>query len=201
VKGRGEHHAALPYTEIAAFMTELREQDGTAARALEFCILCASRTGEVLGALWQEIDLQGRLWTIPGSRMKGEKEHRVALTDAAVAILEALPRRGDYVFAGQRAGQPLSNMAMNMMLRRMKRDDLTVHGFRSTFRDWVAEQTSFPSEVAEMALAHAVGDKVEAAYRRGDLFDKRRLLAEAWAQFCDSSPDSGNIRHLHRESA
>jgi integrase len=175
---RVEHHAALPYPEIADFMAELRSKDGLAARALEFVILTAARTGEVLGARWAEIDLQNCLWVVPAERMKAGREHRVPLSEAAMALLAALKREGDRVF-------PVSNMAMNMLLRRMGKSGLTVHGFRSTFSDWCAEQTSFPSEVREMALAHVVGDKVEAAYRRGDLFEKRRQLAEAWARYCD----------------
>jgi integrase len=175
---RVEHHAALPYPEIADFMAELRARDGIAADALEFVILTAARTGEVIGASWAEFDLEQRLWIVRGERMKAGKEHRVPLSDAAVAVLARLRRESARVF-------PISNMAMNMLLRRMGRGDLTVHGFRSTFSDWCAEKTNFPSEVREMALAHAVGDKVEAAYRRGDLFEKRRQLAEAWAQYCN----------------
>jgi integrase len=160
---RVEHHAALPYAEIGSFMVELRQQEGVAARALEFAILTAARTGEVIGARWQEIDFQARLWTVPGNRMKAGREHRVPLSAAAMALLTGLKREGDRVF-------PISNVAMLTLLRRMGRGELTVHGFRSAFSDWCAEQTNFPSEVREMALAHAVGDKVEAAYRRGDLF-------------------------------
>lgn len=183
---RVEHHAALPYAELAGFMVELREQEGVGARALEFAILTAARTGEVIGATWAEIDLEGRLWTISAERMKAGREHRVPLSEPAVAILRTMAgvRTGKYVFPGGRADRPLSNMSMLMLLRRMRRDELTVHGFRSAFSDWCAEQTTFPSEVREMALAHVVGDKVEAAYRRGDLFEKRRNLAEAWANFC-----------------
>jgi integrase len=200
-KGRSEHHAALPYVEIAGFMAALREQEGVAARALEFAILTATRTGEVIGARWDEVSLVDRLWTIPGERMKAGKEHRVPLSDAAVAILKALPRKGAYVFAGAREGSPLSNMALLMTLRRMERGELTTHGFRSTFRDWAAERTSFPAEVAEMALAHAVGDKVEAAYRRGDLFEKRRQLADAWAKFCTQpAPAGDNVRPIRAAS-
>jgi integrase len=193
---RVEHHAALPYTEIGAFMAELREQDGTAARALEFAILTAARTGEVIGATWSEIDLEGHLWTIPAVRMKAGKEHRVPLSDAALAVLRAMGevQTGEFVFPGNRAKQPLSQMAMLMLLRRMGRDGLTVHGFRSAFSDWCAEQTAFPSEVREMALAHTVGDKVEAAYRRGDLFEKRRQLAEAWARYCGTPPAADDNR-------
>ena len=192
---RIEHHAALPYREIAAFVAELRSQEGIAARALEFAILTAARTGEVIGALWGELDLADRLWTIPAERMKADKEHRVPLSDAAIAILEDLQRtrHGDYVFPGGRAGRPISNMAMTMTLRRMGRGELTVHGFRSSFRDWAAERTGFPAEVAEMALAHAVSDKVEAAYRRGDLFQKRRQLMDAWARYCATPAPAGKV--------
>ena len=163
-----EHHAALPYTELPAFMGDLRQREGVAARALEFLILTAARTGEVLAARWSEVDLEGHLWTVPAGRMKGGCEHRVPLSDSVLAILTGADRRGDLVFPGQRRGRPLSDMALLMLLRRMGKGDLTAHGFRSTFSDWCAEQTNFPSEVREMALAHAVGDKVEAAYRRGD---------------------------------
>ncbi len=185
-----EHHAALPYREIYSFVVDLRKQAGTAARALEFAILTAARTGEALGATWAEIDLNEKVWTIPAERMKGGKEHRVPLAEPALAILremaklKAEERDGLPVFPGARLGKPLSNMALLMTLRRMKRGDLTAHGFRSTFRDWAAERTTFPPEVAEMALAHVVENKVEAAYRRGDLFQKRRQLADAWAKFC-----------------
>src|SRR5271165_22316 len=187
---RVEHHAALPYPEIAAFIAELRRQEGIAPRALEFAILTAARTGEVIGVTWAEIDLPGRLWTVPPERMKAGKEHRVPLSAAALAMLRAMAEAqiGNHVFPGARADRPLSQMAMLMLLRRMGRDDLTVHGFRSAFSDWCAEQTAFPSEVREMALAHTVGDKVEAAYRRGDLFEKRRQLAEAWARYCEKPP-------------
>jgi len=192
---RVEHHAALPYPEIAGFMAELRQQEGVAAHALEFAILTAARTGEVIGATWNEIDFAKRLWTVPAERMKASREHRVPLSDAALAILETLraTREGDFVFPGSRAARPISNMAMLMLLRRMGRGDLTAHGFRSTFRDWAAERTTFPAEVAEMALAHTVSDRVEAAYRRGDLFQKRRQLAEAWARFCAALPALGQV--------
>jgi integrase len=182
---RVEHHAALPYAELPELMTELRQQDGIGAKALEFAILTAGRTGEVIGAKSSEIDLGARLWVVPPMRMKSGREHRVPLSRPALAILDAMRKicQGNCVFAGGRAGRPLSNMALLMTLRRMGRGDLTAHGFRSTFSDWAAEKTSFPSEVREMALAHVVGDKVEAAYRRGDLFDKRRDLMDAWARF------------------
>jgi integrase len=197
---RVKHHAALPYAEVGAFMAELRQQEGVAARALEFAILTAARTGEVIGARRDEINMVERLWAIPGERMKAGKEHRVPLSAAALAIIETMSaiRSGDFVFPGGQLGRPLSNMALLMALRRMARDNLTAHGFRSTFRDWAAERTNFPSEVAEMALAHVVGDKVEAAYRRGDLFQKRRQLAEAWAKFCESPPPKDDVVPIRR---
>jgi integrase len=196
---RDEHHAALPYPEIGSFMAELRQREGIASRALEFAILTAARTGEVIKARWSEVDLTERLWTVPPERMKAGKVHRVPLSDAASTILEKMGdiQRGDFVFPAVKANQPLSNMALAMTLRRMRRGELTVHGFRSTFRDWAAECTDFPTEVAEMALAHVVADKVEAAYRRGDLFQKRRALAEAWASFCAGVP-AGNVVSLYR---
>lgn len=189
-----KHHAALPYTELPDFMAELRRHESVAARALEFAILTAARTGEVIEAPWDEFDLAARLWTVPADRMN-KKAHRVPLSARAMTILEEMSRLGHalgagtqvdgetYVFAGGKRGQPLSNMAFLMLLRRMKRDDLTAHGFRSTFRDWAAERTNFPSEVAEMALAHAVSSKVEQAYRRGDLFERRRDMMAAWSTF------------------
>jgi integrase len=192
---RVEHHAALPYGEIAAFVVELKPQEGVAARALEFAILTAARTGEVIAARWDEFDLAERLWTVPAERMKAGKEHRVPLPNAALVILEELARvrHGDFVFPGGRAGRPISNMAMTMTLRRMGRGELTVHGFRSSFLDWAADRTGFPAEVSEMALAHTIGDKVEAAYRRGDLFQKRRQLMDAWAKFCMTPTPAGRV--------
>lgn len=185
---RVEHHPALPYRDMPAFMAELRKQGGTAPLALEFTILTAARTSEVIGMTWREVNLDQRMWTVPAERMKAGKEHRVPLCDRAIAILrmfEMLSRDpSTYIFPGIRRGKPLSNMAMLAVLPRMGRTDITVHGFRSTFRDWAAEQTSYPSEVAEMALAHTVSDKVEAAYRRGDLFDRRRRLADEWCAYC-----------------
>ncbi len=188
-----EHHAALPYSQIAAFMADLGTREAVAARALEFAILTAARTGEVIGARWSEIDLDAAEWTVPAERMKAGTEHRVPLSEAAVVILRRLAETstGEFVFAGGRRGQPLSNMGMLMMLRRMGREDLTVHGFRSTFRDWASETTHFPSEVVEMALAHTIESKVEAAYRRGDLFRKRRELMDAWAAWAVTSRSSG----------
>jgi integrase len=162
---------------------------------LEFLILTAARTGEVICATWAEIDFDQRLWTVPGSRMKAGREHRVPLSGLALAILQPLAeaKASEFVFPGGRIGKPLSNMAMLKLLRRMGRDDLTAHGFRSTFSDWCAEQTAFPSEVREMALAHTVSDKVEAAYRRGDMFAKRRQLMDAWATYCELGQAGSNV--------
>jgi len=187
---RVEHHAALPYSEVAAFLVELRAREGIAARALEFTILTASRVGETLGARWSEFDLNHAVWEIPGHRMKSGKPHRVPLSPRALAILEAIRPAGDadgFVFPGGKPGKPLSNTVLWEVLQGMNRG-ITAHGFRSTFRDWCAERTNFPSEVAEMALAHVVGSKVEAAYRRGDMFEKRRRLMDAWATFCTTEP-------------
>jgi integrase len=189
-----EHHAALPYRELGAFMADLSRREGIGARALEFAILTAARSGEVRGATWAEVDMDAALWTVPGERMKAKVEHVVPLSAAALAILRALPREGSLVFPGAREGRPLSDMSLTAVLRRMGRGDLTAHGFRSTFRDWAAEQTAFPAEVAEMALAHAIGNKVEAAYRRGDLIEKRRRLMEDWARYCSTvTPAAGNV--------
>jgi integrase len=177
------HHKAAPYAAIPGIMQELRTRKAVAALALEFTILTAARTGEVVGATWDEFDLGKAVWTIPASRMKASREHRVPLPDRAMAILEAVRKlNSPWVFPGVRGGQ-MSGMAMAMLLRRMK-SDVTVHGFRSSFRDWAAECTGYPHEVCEMALAHSIGNKVEAAYRRGDLFEKRRRLMTEWAEFC-----------------
>jgi len=197
-----EHHAALPFDEIGAFMVELRQQEGIAARALELCILTAARTGEVLGMKWSELKLgPERLWVVSGDRTKAGREHRVPLSDPAVKILEAMQaiRTGDFVFPGAKAGQPLSGMSMLMLLRRMGRGDLTSHGFRSSFKDWASERTSYAGEITEMALAHAVSDKVEAAYRRGDLLLKRHQLMRDWAKFCGTSivPEVVPLRLSH----
>jgi integrase len=197
-----EHHAAIPYADLPEFMAKLREQEGVAARALEFTILTAARTGETIGATWSEFNTAEKVWTVPGARMKARKEHRVPLSARAFVILRdaaAVESGADaFVFAGRKRGKPLSNMAMLKLLERMKRADLTVHGFRSAFRDWAAERTNFPSEVAEMSLAHAVGDKVEAAYRRGDLFEKRRWLMTEWATFCNTpkAAERGSVVQL-----
>lgn len=179
-----EHHTALPVRDVGAFMRDLRSMEGTGARALEFAILTTARSGEVRGAKWSEIDVDAKVWTIPGERMKMGREHRVPLSDAALRLLAALPRKEDVdiVFLAPRGGA-LSDMALSAVVRRMDVPAVP-HGFRSTFRDWASETTNFPRDVAEMALAHAIGDKVEAAYRRGDLFAKRRKLMDAWAAFC-----------------
>lgn len=181
---KADHHAALPVGEVGAFMARLRTAEGIGARALEFAILTAARSGEVRGATWAEIDTDAKVWTVPAERMKAGKEHRVPLSEAALKLLQSLPRvKGvDYVFAAPRGGQ-LSDMTLTAVLRRLEVPAVP-HGFRSTFRDWAAERTSYPREVAEMALAHTIGDKVEAAYRRGDLFEKRRLMMADWATFC-----------------
>jgi integrase len=174
------HHAALDYRKIGSFMVEVGQREGRAARALEFTILTAARTGEVIGARRDEFDINARLWTVPASRMKSGREHRVPLSDAAMCVLERMPRflDDDRVF-------PISNMGMPMFLRRMGKSDLTVHGFRSTFRDWAGDVTAFQREVVEAALAHVIGDRAEQAYRRGDALEKRRALMTAWASYCD----------------
>jgi integrase len=185
-----EHHAALPWQETCAFMATLAQVGGIAALALRYAILTAARTGEVIGATWSEVDMRAGVWTIPAARMKAGREHRVPLSDAALAVLVEVARLratddpAAPVFPGAKGARGLSNMSLLMTLRRMKRSNLTVHGFRSTFRDWAAETTGYPAEVVEMALAHAVGDKVEAAYRRGDLLEKRQRLMDDWAAFC-----------------
>ncbi|CAH36594.1 tyrosine-type recombinase/integrase [Burkholderia pseudomallei] len=197
------HHPALPYEEIGAFVAELRQQEGVAARALEFTILTAARTGEVIGATLDEFDDEQRVWTVPAGRMKGERAHRVPLSPQAVRILKEMRSvtEGPSLFPGRTLDKPLSNMAMLVLLRRMGRGDLTVHGFRSTFRDWSSELTGYPREVAEAALAHAVGDQVEAAYRRGDLFAKRRQMMEAWAKYCDTPKRGGDVVPMRRKAS
>ena len=184
-----EHHTAVALADVAGFVLKLRAAEGMGARALEFAILTAARSGEVRGARWAEVDRQAKLWVIPAARMKAGKEHRVPLSDAALSLLDALPKidAGDLVFPASRTGlggvaKPLSDMALTAVMRRMGLDAVP-HGFRSTFRDWCSERTNYPRDVAEMALAHTIGDKVEAAYRRGDLFDKRRRMMDDWAAF------------------
>jgi integrase len=178
-------------------MQQLREQTGIAARALEFVVATAARTGEAIGATWQEIDLQAALWIIPAARMKSGREHRVPLSDTTLAVLTNLARSrddqaGGWIFPGMRRGQPLSNMAMLVLLRRMGRGDLTTHGFRSCFRDWAAE-TGQPADIAEASLAHTVGDKTVAAYQGGDLLDRRRALMNGWAQYCSRPEATDNV--------
>src|SRR5262245_4548984 len=195
------HHAAMNYVDLPAFMGDLQAREATAALALEFAILTAARSGEVLGARWDEFDLDRAIWTIPAIRMKAGREHRVPMSKRALKIVKALheARESDFVFLGQKPGRPLSVMALEMVLRRMKIEGVTVHGFRSAFRDWAAERTNFTNEVCEAALAHVIENKAEAAYRRGDLFDKRRKLMEAWATYC-AAPKVGKIIVFKRKA-
>jgi integrase len=197
---KGDHHAALPYTQVASFMQALRKDTGIVARALEFITLTAVRLGEATGATWDEIDLEAKTWTIPASRMKADQEHRVPLSDAAISVLKTVReiRQSDYVFAGFKPGRPIGGDALRELIKKLAGDDVTVHGLRSTFRDWAADCTSFPNEVAEMALSHAIPSAVEAAYRRGDLFEKRRRLMEAWAEFCAKPNATGKVVALAR---
>ncbi|PYE98937.1 integrase [Rhizobium sp. PP-F2F-G38] len=193
------HHAAMAFDAVPPFMLRLRASGAMAARCLEFLILTAARSGEALNAEWSEIDLAAKVWTVPASRMKAGREHRVPLTDAAMAILLPLHEIRDgnaLVFPGQKKGRPLSIMSMAMLMRRMKEDDFTVHGFRSAFRDWVGDRTSFPREVAEAALAHTVGDETERAYRRSDALVKRRKLMESWEGFLKSSRAHSNVLQM-----
>lgn len=180
-----KHLAALPYSELSQFMSELRKRDGISARALEFSILTATRSGEVRGAVWDEIDFEACIWKIPSQRMKAGKEHRIPLSEPAIALLESMPKVGgsNHIFPAARKGQ-LSDMALTSVLKRMGREGLTQHGFRSTFRDWAGETTAHPREVIEHALAHQLKDKAEAAYQRGDLLAKRNLLMADWAMYC-----------------
>jgi integrase len=193
-----EHHKALPYLEINAFISQLHKQDGIAAKCMEFTILTAARTGETIGATWDEIDLIAKTWTIPAIRMKAEREHRVPLSIDALNIINdmAATRINDYVFPGTKKG--LSNMAMLAVLKRMDRADITVHGFRSTFRDWAAESTAYPGEVVEMALAHAIKNLTEAAYRRGDLIEKRSRLMEEWARYCKTARINADVIPINK---
>jgi integrase len=197
--GRSAHHPALPYAELGAFMADLRKLDSTPARALEFLILTATRRGEVLGASWNEINLEAKMWTVPEERMKGHREHRVPLSDPALAVLEVQRRLcdGELIFGGNVAGQPLSKMTIAGLLKRMGRREITTHGFRSTFKDWSAEQTNFAREISEKALAHRVGNDTEEAYQRGDLLEKRRKLMDAWAAFAGKPAQNGKVFTLH----
>jgi len=191
-----QHHRALPMDQVGEFMTKLRQREGMAARALEFLILTATRSGEVRGATWDEVDLSEKVWRIPGERMKAGREHRVPLAPEAVRLLERLPRYhgSPYVFPATRGG-PLSDMAISQVMKRMEYD-ATPHGFRSTFRDWAAERTAYANEVIEQALAHTITNAVERAYRRGDLFNKRSCLMHEWATFCGQPMAGDNVRHL-----
>jgi integrase len=198
------HHPALPWQDIGVLLAELRQKVSMGALALEFTILTAARSGETLGATWGEIDLDSKSWSIPAARMKAGKAHRVPLSDAAIAVLRAAAKYrrsddpGDLVFPGASEGRPLSSMTMTMLLRRLGRGDLTVHGFRSSFRDWAAERTRYANQVVEMALAHSIGSQVEAAYRRSDLFEKRRRLMADWAEFCSKAnrATADNVRPI-----
>jgi len=207
-----EHHPALPHEQIPAFMAELRSRTGTSVKCLEFAILTAARTREAIGATWDEIDIDEKVWTVPPERMKGFREHGVPLSDAAIAVIEHMRslQQSDYVFPGNREGKSLDLMAMLNAIYRMNRhrekaglprwvdpkennEDVVPHGFRSTFRDWIAEKTNFQSEVAEAALAHVKGDEVEAAYQRGTMFRKRRELMDAWATYCAGEADEAKV--------
>lgn len=203
---RTTHHAALSIDEVPGFMGELREREGVSARALEFAVLTAARTSEVIGARWAEIDLAAKTWIVPATRMKAGKEQRVPLSVAALRVLDAVrplallhhgkPAADSQVFPGQRPALPMDASALLKLLERMGRGYITVHGFRSSFRDWAAERTNYPQHVVEMALAHAIESKVEAAYRRGDLLEKRRQLMEAWGRFC-ATVKTGEVVPLH----
>ncbi len=193
---RVKHHAALNVEGMHEFMKALAKIEGMGARALEFAILTAARSGEVRGATWDEIDLKAGVWSIPAKRMKASRPHRVPLSAQAIKLLKSLPRYEgvEIVFPGKE-GKELSDMTLTAVLRRME-VPATAHGFRSTFRDWASERTAVPSEVAEMALAHAVGDQTEAAYRRGDLFDKRRELMALWAKYIETPSIQGKVHKL-----
>jgi integrase len=195
------HYKAMPFAEVPAFVGRLRTMQGVAPRALEFAILTAARSGEALGARWDEIDLPEKVWTVPATRMKAGKEHRVPLSDRAKAILGELHRArvSDFVFPGFKRGCPLSNMALEAVLRRAE-VDVTTHGFRSSFRDWAGDSTPFARDVVEAALAHAIESKTEAAYRRSDALEKRRKLMAAWAAFSSSAPKEAqdNVTQLRR---
>lgn len=196
-----EHHSAVPVEQIGTFMSALRQQNGISAKALEFVVLTAARSGEVRGALWSEIDLPNKVWTIPGSRMKAGREHRVPLSAPTIALLNSLQRYedNDLVFVAPRGGM-LSDMSLTAVMRRMKVDAVP-HGFRSSFRDWAAERTNYPREVAEMALAHTIQSKVEAAYRRGDLFEKRSRMMRDWAEFCGATVQFNEVVPINRVNA
>lgn len=195
-----EHHKALPYKDMATFMTALLTRKGVDARALEFLILTAARTGEVINAKWSEIDFDAKVWTIPAERIKGRREHRVPLTDRAIEILKALPTETDHVFIGVSKGSRIGKAAMPKVLESI-RQDVTVHGFRSTFRDWAGETTAFPSDICEAALAHSLGGKTQQAYQRGDLLEKRRQLMKAWAAFCYTPSRDASVTPIRKGRA
>lgn len=202
-----EHHAALPWLEMGAFIADLRKQAGIAARALEFAILTAARSGEVRGATWAEIDLDKAIWIVPPERMKAKKEHRIPLSAKALEVLKKQKAEfpGELVFPGSKVRNgkqtAMSDMSLTAVLRRMERKDITVHGFRSSFRDWASESTAYPSEMVEMALAHTIGNKVEAAYRRGDLFEKRCRMMNDWSGFCDTVIKAGAVIPMRGNAA
>jgi integrase len=189
---KAKHHEAMPYADLPAFMARLRERESMSARALEFLILTATRTGEIIGAKWDEIDLGAKTWTIPAERMKARQAHVVPLSDRAVALLGALPRIGAYIFPGAVEGKPLSNMAMRELLKGMDANGYTCHGFRSSFRDWAGDNTNFEHETAEFALAHGVPNKTTAAYRRYTSLEKRKLLMQQWANYCAGAQETGD---------
>ena len=196
------HHAAMAYQDVPAFIAQLRECNAIAAMALEFCILTATRSGEVYGARWSEIDVEAKVWILPAARMKAARAHRVPLSERALVILGKLgdAKTSDYVFPSPRGRMPLSHVSMAKVMHRLQIDGATVHGFRSAFRDWAGNETHFPREVAEAALAHVIGDKAEQAYRRGDALEKRRTLMEAWANFCEPKAGS-NVLSMTRPQA
>jgi integrase len=186
-----KHHPALPYRDLPAFMVDLRRREAIAARCLELVILTGCRSGEAVGARWSEIDFEARVWTLPKERTKAFREHRIPLSDAAMSVLAQGPREGEYIFRGERGR--LSVMAMRQLVMRMGRRNITPHGFRSTFRTWAGEETLFQREIVEAALGHAIGDKTERAYSRGDALEKRRKLMEAWAAYCDQGFPAANV--------
>ncbi len=192
---RDNHHAALPYVELPAFMASLRWQDGTGAAALEFTILTATRSGEVRGATWSEIDIDAAVWIVPAERMKGKREHRIPLIGRALEIVRRMSeiRQSDYVFPGRTGKAAMNDMTLMAVLRRMGRGEFTVHGFRSSFRDWCGDETRFTRDIIEAALAHVLEDKTEAAYRRGDALVKRRELMAAWDAYCKSFDSAANV--------
>jgi integrase len=196
------HHAAMPYEDVAAFVGELRKRGAPSALALELCILTAARTGEVLGMRWSEIDFDKKIWTVPASRMKAGREHRVPLSPRVFAILRQLEKlkAGDFVFPGQKSKSPFSGRVLHMVLRKSGVKSATVHGFRSSFRDWAGNVSNFPREITETALAHVIGDKAEQAYRRSDALEKRRKLMDAWAAYCEPKT-SANVVQMRKQNS